>query len=516
MHRRIRPVIAAAAVLGAVLGLASPAAAAELTPASTDWLGTLNAYRATAGLGPVTANAAWAKGDVAHSRYSVLNGEIGHSEDPAKPGYTVEGDTAARSGNVMATSLPTLTPRDAIDMWMQGPFHAAGLLDPRLKASAYGQYSDPDAAKWRSAATMDVIRGIDGRAPMGGPRPWPGSGSGVPQGAYTGGEWPDPLTPCRGYAAPTGLPIVILNATSLDAHTVTSDGRTLESCGYDATGYTNPDPATRDHAVRGMSSRGLAIIIPREPLEAGSAYTVSATVGGKQLRWTFHVTAGEFVPVGGMKEQAAAPQPRIVPDDIAAACPSSMPEGGFADVSDRNVHRAAIDCVAWWEVAGGTSEGRYSPRGVVSRGQMASFLARKIRAAGVELPTGPDRFFDDAGSVHEEAINALANAGIADGLRVGAYAPSAPIGRGQMASLLVRSVEFIEEATLPAGPDRFEDDETSVHEDAINRAAAAGLASGTSDTTFAPHGSLGRDQMASLVARTLARLSSSGHAAPPA
>ena len=52
------------------------------------------------------------------------------------------------------------------------------------------------------------------------------------------------------------------------------------------------------------------------------------------------------------------------------------------------------------------------------------------------------------------------------------------------------------------------DDVQGVHADAISRAATARLAFGTGDRTFEPSASLRRDQMASLVGRTLNRLGS--------
>lgn len=515
---RITTVTASLAVVGSLL--AGPAAAATRSPSATDWLGTINAYRATAGVAPVTANADWVAGDVAHSRYTVLNGVMGHSEDPAKPGYSKAGHDAGMSGNVMATSREGLTARTAIDLWMQGPFHAAGILDPRLQRSAYGQYVDGSRSPYRAAATLDVIRGLDVSSRITAPVMWPGDRSAVPQGRYVGGEWPDPLTPCAGYTAPTGLPIVVLGGGTLTAHSLTADGAPVAHCAYDAGGYTHPDAATRDHGRRGMAARGAAFIIPRQPLTAGVTYAVSATVDGRTLRWSFQVTDGAFVAAGGTRSPEAvseptAPAPRTVPAELAAACPDTMPEGGFGDVSDRSVHRAAIDCVAWWGISTGSGAGRYAPAGRVTRGQMASFLARTVRAAGVDLPEGPDRFLDDAGSPHEAAINALANAGVVGGVLPGLYEPDAPVTRGQMATLLTRAVELVEGGALAEGGDRFDDDAGSPHERAINRAANAGLASGTGTRRFAPGDDVARDQMATFVARTLSRLSANGYASPP-
>lgn len=523
--RPLRPAIAAVVVAGTLLAGVGPAAASS--PALTDWLGTVNAYRSTAALPPVGGNGDWAAGGVAHSRYMVVNGVMSHEEDPAKPGYSEAGHEAGMSGNVMASMRTDLTARHAIDMWMQGPFHAAGLLDPRLRTTAYGQYADASAPSWRSAATMDTIRGIDRSATISSPVVWPGNRSGVPMAAYQGGEWPDPLSPCPGYVAPSGLPVVILGGGTLTSHTLTANGSPVEHCAYDAGGYRNPDAYTQDYARRGMASRGAAFIVPRHPLEVGVDYLVSATVDGRSLRWSFRVTDGSFVPAGAgarptapgrrpPASPATAPQPRTVPAELAAACPDSMPEGGFVDLSDRSVHRAAVDCVAWWQVTTGASQGRYAPRRAVTRAQMASFLLRMIRAAGKDLPEGADRFVDDNGSPHERAINTLSSAGVVDGMGVGFYRPETSVTRGQMATMLSRAIALIEGEALPEGRDRFVDDNGSPHETAINRAAHAGLAAGTRPAAFAPGEKVTRDQMATFVSRSLARLAARGFASPPA
>lgn len=98
-------VLVATAVAAAAFATPAVAGSAGATPAATDWLGTVDAYRATAGLPGVQANNDWVAGAVAHSRYTVRNGVLGHSEDPAKPGYSTAGHEAGMSGNVDRKSV---------------------------------------------------------------------------------------------------------------------------------------------------------------------------------------------------------------------------------------------------------------------------------------------------------------------------------------------------------------------------------------------------------------------------
>jgi hypothetical protein len=60
----------------------------------------------------------------------------------------------------------------------------------------------------------------------------------------------------------------------------------------------------------------------------------------------------------------------------------------------------------------------------------------------LELPaTGADAFTDDGDSVHEDSINRLAAAGITLGGDDGRFRPRGGVTRGQMASFLERGLE---------------------------------------------------------------------------
>lgn len=174
---------------------------------------------------------------------------------------------------------------------------------------------------------------------------------------------------------------------------------------------------------------------------------------------------------------------------------------GFADVTG-NVHEAGIACVADWGVTTGVSEGVYAPKVEVTRGQMATFLHRVVRLLGGDLPAGDDAFSDDDGTRHEAAINALAAAGIVTGTSETTYAPSAPITRATMASFMVASLEHLRGA-LPAGQDAFSDDDGHALEAAIDAAAEAGLVEGRVDGSYGPDDAVRRDQMGSFLTRLI-------------
>ncbi len=218
------------------------------------------------------------------------------------------------------------------------------------------------------------------------------------------------------------------------------------------------------------------------------------------------LAVGPDAPAGPAPAPAPEPDPDgppivLTPDE---ACPAGVvPANAFAD-DDGNAHETAIDCVKWWSVTAGR-DGRYDPLGGVTRAQMATFLANALDGSGGDLADSPVDFFaDDNGTPHERNINRLASVGVVSGKAPGAYAPGDLVTRAQMATFLVRAVKQRTGEVLVSARDYFGDDEgAGGHEANINAAAAAGLASGTSATSYTPSATVRRDQMASFLARVL-------------
>ena len=199
---------------------------------------------------------------------------------------------------------------------------------------------------------------------------------------------------------------------------------------------------------------------------------------------------------------------------LGAACPSDRtPPAPFTDVVAGDTHHPAIDCMAWWGIATGTSPTTFGPAAPVTRAQMASFVVRTIESAGPGLPEPTtDWFDDDNGSVHERQINQLAAAGVVAGGGARSFAPAIAVTRAQMASFLVRAHDYVDATPLPFGVDRFTDDQGDVHETAIDTVAAAGIAVGTGPGLFSPANAVSRAQVASFLARTLELLVRDGTA----
>ena len=208
---------------------------------------------------------------------------------------------------------------------------------------------------------------------------------------------------------------------------------------------------------------------------------------------------------------SVAPPPTRLVDQ---SCPAGrVPASSFADIAT-SVHAASIDCVVWWRVASGADASSYRPAASVTRAQMASFLARTVLASGGELPLAPpDAFSDDEGTgTHEHAINQLAAVGISSGRGGGLYDPAGIVTRGQMATFLAKAWGYRTNRSLPVGADYFSDDDGTVHEAAIGKVARAGFTGGTATGQFSPSKATDRGQMATFLARLLDLLVEAGDA----
>ena len=186
-------------------------------------------------------------------------------------------------------------------------------------------------------------------------------------------------------------------------------------------------------------------------------------------------------------------------------CTAHVPPSAFDDVDRTSTHVGNIDCVAFIGVAEGTADGRFAPRRTVTRGQMATFIARTLAAAGHELAAPDEPVFDDiAGTTHEETIASLAATGLVSGVGDGQFAPERPVTRGQMATFLVNASELVLDTELTSELDWFDDVAGNVHENSILVARDLGITLGTSEPReFAPHRDMTREQMASFLARTM-------------
>ncbi len=111
-------------------------------------------------------------------------------------------------------------------------------------------------------------------------------------------------------------------------------------------------------------------------------------------------------------------------------------QGYFADVPSDAWYTGYVEHLAEHAITLGCSGGNYCPNDPVTRAEMASFLDRALG-----LPDSTNNWFsDDEGSIHEGAINSVADAGITLGCGGGQYCPGSATTREQMAAFIRRAL----------------------------------------------------------------------------
>ena len=204
------------------------------------------------------------------------------------------------------------------------------------------------------------------------------------------------------------------------------------------------------------------------------------------------------------------------------AC-ADAPSSGFTDVLAGNSNAGDIDCVAYYGITKGTSATTYSPKMRVTREHMALFLTRLAGRVGIPMVSDPDDAgFTDTGELSptsQTAINQLAGLEITKGTSETTYSPADSVTRGQMALFIARLMDQMvvmtdgtdDYGTIPSDVDGddvlspFRDlgPATKSAYDAITALYELGVASGITDTAFAPSALITRAAMAEFMAGVL-------------
>ena len=229
---------------------------------------------------------------------------------------------------------------------------------------------------------------------------------------------------------------------------------------------------------------------------------------------------------------AAAADPEADYNATFTACVDT-PSSGFEDVPDGHANAGDIDCIAYYGITKGTSATTYSPLMSVSREHMALFLTRVANLVGIETAMDSmDTGFTDIGDLSEEsqmAIGQLKDLGITKGTSATTYSPADTVTRGQMALFVARLMDLMTpqadgaiglSTTTQYGytPSDVEDNDkdadigspftdlaraTKEEWDAITNLYELGVASGISDTAYAPGADITRAAMAGFMSAVL-------------
>jgi chitinase len=171
------------------------------------------------------------------------------------------------------------------------------------------------------------------------------------------------------------------------------------------------------------------------------------------------------------------------------------PSNRFPDVTG-GVHRDAIERMAANGTLQGYADGTFRPGHQLTRGQLATILARVLELDATACD-GCAELTDVAASVHAEAIRAVVGAQIASGYPDGTFGPDRHVTREQLATFLAKGLDL----PLNGTDHPFVDVTRPTHEEAITAIVTAGITEGRTPTTFAPTDPVTRGQMASLLDR---------------
>ncbi len=244
---------------------------------------------------------------------------------------------------------------------------------------------------------------------------------------------------------------------------------------------------------------------------AATATDEDGSIGASGFRWVFSVShcpsnchLHEVQSFDGVKSGSFVAPYHEAPSSIVVELTVTDSDGlktvkkrtlaqklPFTDIANSKF----VEDIVWLEAQGitsGCTATKFCPNDPVSRGQMASFLARAF-----DLPAASKNYFtDDNNNKHEKNINRLAKAGITNGCTATRFCPNDNVSRGQMASFLARAFD------LPAASKNyFTDDNNNKHEKNINRLAKAGITKGCTPTRFCPNDVVTRGQMAAFLHR---------------
>ena len=267
-HRHLAPAArrrlpALALIACALSWLGAGAARADVS--GPEIVGYVNAQRAANAIpAGIAQDAALSDGCAKHDAYMRLNNQVGHGEDPAKPGYTPQGNDVSSGPSVLYRGGPWSATRNPFET---APIHLHQLLAPRLdrmgaaEVQTYGCATTASRNRAAPAAFTTYSYPGDGATawPFGqlaADQPYtPGMQVGIPAGTRTG-----PYLYVM-FDGPT--------LTQSDIASATSATLTGPAGAVDVARVDNTTPGLAGYLPIGMQ------VIPRAPLQPNTTYTAS-------------------------------------------------------------------------------------------------------------------------------------------------------------------------------------------------------------------------------------------------
>ncbi|MFA5995780.1 MAG: CAP domain-containing protein [Patescibacteria group bacterium] len=239
-----------------------------------------NYHRLAAGVLPVERYSDTDEACSLHAKYMATNDMLEHSEDPALPGYTAEGEAAGNSSNVARNTKNGMV--TALNMWLDGTYHRFPMLDGSLYGTGFGIAGPSNSHYYYSALDITTkyysyaLSGRETNVTYFDPMSLqtvisPGVNQTNVETTMSQSEWPDPLDKFNG-SYPAGYAI-----TATPGRTYIED---LYLQLYNAQGdkvftyWQPPGDATDPNSLYQGSNYSL---IPASPLANKTKYTVKMT-----------------------------------------------------------------------------------------------------------------------------------------------------------------------------------------------------------------------------------------------
>ncbi|GGI03189.1 S-layer homology domain-containing protein [Egicoccus halophilus] len=167
----------------------------------------------------------------------------------------------------------------------------------------------------------------------------------------------------------------------------------------------------------------------------------------------YNIVQGRGEPAGGYdpggtvsRQQMASFVVGMLSQLPAATYELPAPTAGepFTD-HDRisEVHRRNVRTLHAAGIVAGYDDGTFRPGAPVTRAQMSALLTRALQTATGEVLARADGVFGDVHGTHRPDIERLAAIGVVQGRTDGSFGPGATTNRGQMASFVARSLDFL-------------------------------------------------------------------------
>ena len=171
--------------------------------------------------------------------------------------------------------------------------------------------------------------------------------------------------------------------------------------------------------------------------------------------------------------------------------------GAFVDVATGSYYEDAVDWAVENGITKGTDDTHFSPDGICTRAQAATFL---WRAAGSPKPETRTMPFTDvpAGSYYYDAVLWAVENGITKGTSNTTFSPNMTCSRAQIVAFLWRS----EKSPAAGTANPFADvKSTAYYADAVLWAVKENITKGTTSTTFSPNADCTRAQIVTFLWR---------------